>query len=151
MALSSATIATGISALSISGVTVKNVTAIPDQVTGRDCPILFPSPDGWLTGGNGVPGPLTFGLPASRYWEFDRDYDYVFLFAPVGTGRGLIDNISPMAAKLDLIMTAITLLDLPGVDVMQINCTAFGVLVDPSGNSFHGCHVVITLKEAINP
>jgi hypothetical protein len=150
MSLSSATIATGIANLSVTGVTIKDVTAIPESVNARDCPILFPSPDGWLLGGN-PDGPTTFGTPSTRYWVFDRGFDYVYLHAPVGSGRGLIDNIPAMATKLDLIMTAITLLDLTNVDVKGVSCSAFGLLVDPAGNSFYGCHVQITIREVLNP
>ena len=45
MSFSSTTIATAISALTITGVTVKDITAIQEQVEPRDCPVLFPSPD----------------------------------------------------------------------------------------------------------
>jgi len=83
MSFSSTAIATAISNLSISGVTVKDVSAIPDTVEQRMCPILFPSPDGWMTGGNAEPGegPSTFGTKTSRLWTFNRGYRYVYLHA----------------------------------------------------------------------
>jgi hypothetical protein len=151
MTLSSSTIATGIAALSISGVTVKNVTAIPEFVNNDSLPILFPNPEGWILGGNSIPGPLTMGPVSSRYWEFDRTFDYVFLYAPAGGNLGMLDKIAGMAGKLDLIMTALTTLDLADVDVMSVNCTAFGALGDPNKTQFYGCHVQITLREVLNP
>lgn len=150
MSLNSGAIATGIAALTVTGVTIKDVTAIPEAVDGRACPILFPSPDGWLLGGN-PGGPATFGTPTTRYWQFDRNFDYVYLHAKVGEGRGLRDHIALMATNLDAIMTELTELDLANVDVIGIQCSAFGVLLDPAGNDFFGCHVQITVREVLNP
>jgi hypothetical protein len=150
MSLDSAAIATGIAALDVDGITILDVTAIPESVTVRDCPLMFPSPDGWLTGGN-QEGPATFGTPTSRYWTFQRNFDYVYLHTQVGVGRGLRDHIGPMATNMDTIMTALTELDLANVDVLGVQCTAFGQLLDPAGNSFFGCHVQITVREVLNP
>jgi hypothetical protein len=152
MALNSAAIATGIAALSIAGVTVKDITAIPDQVQARDCPLLFPHPAEWKSGGNSEPedGSTTFGTAASRSWIFARVYKYVYLHAPVGSGRGILDNYSAMSIKEDAIATALTQLDLSGVDVKTISVSEFGVLQDPSGASFYGFTVSVTLREWIN-
>lgn len=152
MSVSVATIATGIAALSISGVTIKDVTAIPETVSGRDCPILFPSPDGFMLGGNGEPetGPTTFGTPTTRLWTFNRTYHYVFLYEQAGATRGLKDVISGMAAKVDLIIAGITTLDLADVDVMRINVSNMGVIEAPDGKAFFGCLFEITIRERLN-
>ena len=152
MSFSSTAIGTGISNLSISGVTVKDITAIPDSVVDRMCPILFPSPDGWMGGGNGEPteGSTTFGTATTRLWTFNRNYHYVYLHAPVGSGRGLLDMISAMSTKADAILTAITTLDLTDVDVKTIAIGEFGVLTDPAGHSFFGFTLDITFRERLN-
>jgi hypothetical protein len=153
MALNSGAIATGIAALSITGVTVKDITAIPDQVNAsRDCPILFPHPNEWMAGGNGEPetGSASFGTASARSWIFARTYKYVYLHAPTGSARGIADHYSAMSAKADAIETAFTLLDLNYVDVKTISVSEFGVLQDPSGASFYGFTVTVTLREWIN-
>ena len=152
MSFSSTAIASGIAALSITGVTVKDITAIPEQVENRMCPILFPSPDGWMGGGNGEPaeGSTTFGTTTTRLWTFNRNYHYVYLHAPVGSSRGLMDMISAMSTKADAIITALTTLDITDVDVKNVAIGEFGVLTDPAGNSFFGFTVDLTLRERLN-
>ena len=152
MSFSSTAIASGIAALSISGVTVKDIDEIPESVLSRDCPVLFPSPDGWMTGGNGEPGegPTTFGTPTTRLWTFNRGYRYVYLHSQVGAGRGLLDVISAMSTKADAIITAITKLDVTDVDVKNVAISEFGVLTSPDGKSFFGFTVDITMRERLN-
>lgn len=153
MSLSVSTIATGIAALSVSGVTILDLTAIPDQVQGiRDCPIMYPHPDGFITGGNGDPssGPATFGTPTTRFWMFLRGFQYVYLHAAVGSQRGISDHYDGMSTNLDAIMQAITALDLTQIDVENIAVGQFGVLQDTSGNSFFGFTLTITLREKVN-
>lgn len=152
MSFSSTTIATAIAALSVTGVTVKDITAIPEQVEARDCPILFPAPDGWMGGGNGEPedGPTTFGTTTTRLWQFNRVYKYVYLHEIAGATRGLKDVYSAMAGKADAILTALTKLDVTDVDVKHLEITNFGVLTDPAGRTFFGFNLDITLRERLN-
>ena len=158
MSLSALAIATGIAALSITDPTtgypiiVRDVTAIPEQVQARDCPILFPHPNTWIGGANDEPtnGPASFGTPTTRFWLFGRKFQYVYLHTPVGSKRGLVDIIAPMSGNVDAIMTAITTLDLSTVDVKSVGCSAFGVLTDPSSGKFFGCYIDITLRERLN-
>ena len=152
MSFSSTAIATGIANLSISGVTVKDITDIPESVEDRSCPILFPSPDGWMTGGNGEPadGSTTFGTPTTRLWTFNRGYRYIYLHAALGTGRSIKDFYSAMSTKADAVITAITALDVSDVDIMNVSIGEFGVLTDPAGKSFFGFTVDITMRERLN-
>lgn len=151
--MNSQTIASGIAAMSVSGVTIKDITAIPQQVQPRECPIMFPHPSEWLQGGNGEPetGPTTFGPAASRSWIFNRGYKYVYLHASAGSGRGLSDHYSGMAGNADAIETAVAQLDISGVDVKNISIDSFGTLQDPAGNSFYGFILTVTMREWINP
>ena len=152
MSFSSTAIATGIAALTITGVTVKDITNIPESVADRDCPILFPHPDGWMAGGNGEPGegPTTFGTPTTRLWTFNRGYQYVYLHHAVGTGRSIKDFYSAMATKADAIITAITKLDITDVDVKNVTIGNFGTILDPAGKSFFGFTVDVVMRERLN-
>ncbi len=152
MALSSTGIATAIAGLTISGVTVKDISGIPDEADPRSMPILFPAPSTWIGGGNGEPntGPVTFGTPTTRMWIFNREYNYIYLHAPVGSGRGLFDHYSAMSTNCDAILTAIIALDLAGVDVKNIEISNFGALQDPAGKQFYGFMLKIILREKVN-
>jgi hypothetical protein len=153
MSLDAGAIATGIAALTVTGISIKDITAIPEQVQPRDCPILFPSPNGWMAGGNGEPsnGPATFGSPTGRMWVFNRVLNYVYLHSSIGAGRGLIDNIPGMSDNVDAIITKLLELDLAQVDIQNISIGAFGELNDPGGNSFFGTTIAVTVREKVNP
>ena len=153
MALNSTAIATAIAALSISGVMIKDISGIPDQVQVRDCPIMYPDPQGLVRGGNAEEsqkGPATFGTPTTRYWIFNRVYTYTYLHAPVGSGRGLYEHYAAMLASQDSIITAITALDVDTVDVNKIEISRMGVVPDPAGSQFYGYSISVTLRERIN-
>lgn len=150
MSFSSTAIASGIAALSISGVTVKDLTSIPQSGDQTICPILFPSPE-WVSGGNGEPadGATTFGTATTRLWQFNRVYKYIYLHCQVGAGR-LADIYSGMSSKADAIMKAFTTLDVSDVDVQNVSLGEFGALQDPAGKYFHGFTVSVTLRERLN-
>jgi len=149
MALNSAGIHTAIAALSVSGVTIKDLSGIPTQVTSRECPIFYPTRK---TGGTSEPstGAATFGTPTTRMWLFNRTFEYIYLHAAVGEGRGITEHYTAMSAKEDALLTAIIALDVSGVDVKLVETTEYGIEVDPAGNQFYGCKVNITLREKVN-
>jgi hypothetical protein len=150
MALAAGTIATAIHNLSITGVTVLDITEIPQAVDLRTCPLLCPGPS-WISGGIGSSedgeGPATFG---PGMWVFQRVFSYRYFHAKVGTGRGLYDHYSAMSTNLDAIQTAFTTLAVAGVDVMEIDNSEFGIVNDPAENQFYGFDISVALKERIN-
>jgi hypothetical protein len=149
MALSSSTISAAIAALTISGVTVCDLSSIPVTLSARECPILFPSPSNWKN--SAMQGPSTFGTPTTRYWEFLRTYRYVYLHAPAGAGRGISDQYIGLSAAEDTILTALSTLDVAGVDVRAMQVEEYGTFTDPSETtSFFGFIVTITMWETIN-
>lgn len=149
MALNSAGIHAAIAALSVSGVTIKDLSGIPMAIAERDCPIFFPIKK---TGGTAEPstGSTTFGTPTTRMWTFNREFEYIYLHTPVGTGRGIAEHYTAMSAKEDLILTALTTLDVSGVDVMNIRTTEYGEEVGPASTAYYGYKVIITLREKVN-
>ena len=151
MTLSTSSITAGIAAINISGLSIKDITAIPEQVQPRDCPILFPHPVQFIQGGaGGEEGLETFGTPTSRFWLFNRTYRYLFLYAPVGSTRGMIDISSGYVSKIDSIMESITELDVTDVDVRNISVSELGVIEDPAGSKFYGCTIDIMVREKVN-
>lgn len=151
MTLSTSSITAGIAAISISGLSIKDITSIPEQVQPRDCPILFPHPVQFIQGGaGGEEGLETFGIPTSRFWLFNRTYRYLFLYAPVGSTRGMVDIYSGYVSKIDSIMESITELDVTDVDVRNISVSELGVIEDPAGSKFYGCTIDIMVREKVN-
>lgn len=154
MALDAGAIAAGIAALSIAGVKkIADISEIPEQIQPRDCPMLFPSPNNWVSGSNGEPstGPATFGSPSARMWVFDRIFNYTYAHAPAGSERGLYKVIPALSDQADAIQMALTALDIPGVDVMNISVGQFVQITDPVGGTFYGFTIALTMRERVNP
>lgn len=152
MALNSSGITAAIAALNVTGVTIKDIDAIPQSVINRDCPIFFPMPGDWLDGGRATSeDETTFGPAGSRLWHVYRTYKYVFLHSAVGIGRGNSDTYQDAQEKIEALTTAITALDVSGVDVTEIKNSALGVLQDAAGSKFTGCTFNISIRERINP
>lgn len=152
MSLSATTITAAIADLVISGVTVLDVSEIPSTVTVRDCPVLFPMPGNWLGSGSGTPDEETsFGTPSSRYWKSHRVFTYVFIYAPVGTGRAISEQYTSASAFMDSIPTAVVQLDVSGVDLENITHKPLGVIEDATGAKFIGTNFDFAFTERINP
>jgi len=151
MTLSTLNVTNGIAALTVSGVTIKGLAGIPEQVQVRDCPLFFPHPEEFIQGGaGGDEGMETFGISTARFWLFNRTYRYVYLHAPVGTTRGIFEQYPTMTAKVDLILEAVAEMDVTDVDVRSITVNQFGQLQDPAGSKFYGCTIDITVREKVN-
>lgn len=154
MALNSTGIASAVAALSVTGVTIKDIDEIPDAVDIRNLPIMYPSPSEWMRGASAEPstGSTTFGTPSARMWTFNRIFRYVYLHAPAGTGRGIAEHYSAMTAKVDAILEAFTLLDISDIDVMTIEIGTYGKIGDPAeSQSFYGCLIDLQMRERVNP
>ena len=150
MALAIATIVNNIAALVVAGVDIKDMDEIPEEVLGRDCPILYPEPSGFISNFEMVrdsTGPGTTALMTVTY-----DLTYTFLYAPVGSGRGLFDVYDDLVKKVGLIFDAIIANDtLAGaIDFLPEEVLNIGATVDPTENVFHGCQFVFSVTEFVN-
>lgn len=151
MAINAAAITSAIAALSVSGVTIKDVAGIPESVVNRDCPIFFPSPANWLAGGNAAnEESTTFGTPSTRFWHVNRGLNYIYLHNAVGAGRGNADNYASAVTNIEALVTALVALDVSGVDVVTVAHTPIKVMSSPSQTKFTGCEFTVTVRERIN-
>jgi len=158
MALNTSGITSAIASLSVvrygstvATINIKNVTALDPHVEARDCPILFPAPGDWKGGASGSPAEeTTFGTPSTRMWIVHQTFKYIFIQAQAGTERDINDYYNAASYNVDALWTALTALDVSGVDVENINTTPIGVLEDPTGTNHVGCIFQIALKERIN-
>ena len=149
--LNSFDITAAVAALSVSGVTMYDTDQIPDQVLARDCPMFCPMPEGWVEGANAAAEEdTTFGTAATRYWQVNRTFRYMYLHNAVGVSRGVKDHYTEMVRKSELLIAALVALDVSGVDVTAVSHSPMGVYRDPSNNSFNGCTFTLSFRERIN-
>jgi hypothetical protein len=149
VAISATTVATSIAALSVAGVTLKDLTAIPENVEARDCPIIFPKPDGFMT--NLTIQIDSFGSSSGKKTAF-YDLNYTYCHSPLAAGRGLFDVYQDMVNKCTVFIDAVIANDaLAGsIDAHVKGVAEFGPVVDPAGTAFHGATITIGITEFVN-
>jgi len=147
MTLSISTVTNSIAALTVTGVTIKDLDEIPSRVDASDCPILYPEPLNFVT--NIVVEPQAFGHAGSGPFDVDYDLTYAYLHAKVGVGGELLDHYKSMVDNVCLIIDKIIISDaVTGAVELTMNGSAnFVAIPDPAGNIFHGCHLVFHVKE----
>lgn len=131
------TITNSIAALTISGVTIKDIDEIPDSARML-CPVLIPQPNDFVT--NFVPSVQTLGSNGGAKLNFEYDLNYVYLHAEAGSGIGALSIYSGLITKLSAILVAIASNDaITGlVDLQTSSIGNIGIIEDPSGKQFWG-------------
>jgi len=151
VSLNLANIANSISALSVSGVTVKD----KDEIVGNWTPlpnVLYPNIDGggWVTG---------FGLDyvtvmqgASAKMDISYTLNYRFLGVQCGDISIVPAAYSALVDKLILIINAIIAMDEPysGAVEMKLGDVSIGERTDPAGNNFFGADFALNIVEMQN-
>ena len=147
MGVKVATVAASISNLSVSGVAIKDIHEIPEEITGRLCPVLFPDPAGFVTG-------ITitresYGLDADAKKDVRYTLNYVYLHCEDGAVRYIADAVDAMVDKVVLILNAIAdNSSVSGsVDIVPSMSGEFGQVEDPAGNMFFGCKISVAVQE----
>ena len=143
-----ADICTGIAALSITGVKIRDITKIPasgNMVT----PIMFPMPDdNFITGL--TPTPVTYGTGGLERMDLDYDLNYVYAHCPIAAALG-----GPYQAYASLIVNVIKIIVAimsndnirDGTELRLKTITKCGPVTDPAGNQFWGCALTFHVKE----
>ena len=147
MSLAITTITNSIAALSITGLTIKDIDEIPQGLHDRDCPILTPNPDNFITAFNAQPDTLD-----KTKWTVSYTLNYLLLYAAVGSGRTTVmEKYSGMVSKafafIDAVAAAVALTG--SVDWDPGTVSDFNVMTIGE-NSFHACSVTIKITEFIN-
>jgi hypothetical protein len=145
--MSAVTLDTAISALTVSGLTIKGLSAIPQEVNARDCPLLFPDPSKWLGQGASTPG--NFDNVSAGRVQYEHNCSYILAYAQDGSGRGLSDYFSGMAALVFLLTQALIRIDIVAMSIRRVSVTGFGQMTDPTGKGFYGCGITVTALEYI--
>ena len=147
MSLAITTITNSIAALSVTGLTIKDIDEIPQGVMNRDCPILVPNPDNFITSFNA----RADSLDKTR-WTVTYTLSYLLLYAVVGVGRTTtMEQFSGMVSKafafIDAVATASILTG--SVDWSPGSVDSFDI-VTIGQNSFHSCRVTLEITELVN-
>jgi hypothetical protein len=153
MALNTPAIATAIAALSVSGVTMKDITGIPKAVKAADCPIFFPHPDDWMLGTQSVQDTQWVGQ--ATVFDATRRFRYIYLHDVSIAANPISSIYAAMAAKVDLIYSAIATMNTSAgvLTVESISISQFGEIVAPAAgtstirNVFYGCFFEIQILE----
>lgn len=142
-----ATVWDSIAALSIAGLTIRDIDQVTEVWEVRT-PTLYPD----IASPLDLPAPTrqSFGTVANGAKK-DVSYtlNYVFTFAPIGSTRGVKDIISSMFAMLVLIFNAVTESDaLTGSVNIDPRIASAGVVVeDLAGNKFYGLRLAFDVTE----
>jgi hypothetical protein len=149
VALNLANIANAIAALSISGVTVKDKDEIVGNWTSLPN-VLYPKPDGWITGFN--IDYVTVMQGASAKMDISYTLNYRFLSTQVGDIGTFPVAYSMLIDKLILIVNAIVAMDAPytGAVEMKLGNIEINPLPDPAGNVFFGADFSLRITEMQN-
>lgn len=121
-------------------------TTLPESAT-RLGGVLFPKPDGFISGF--TVEPITYGTGGVERMDVSYTLTYVFCDIPVGSNRSLGDNYTVLVNDLVLILNSILTNDdiSDGVDLRLGDLSTFGVVTDPSGNSFYGAEIQLGVLE----
>ena len=146
MTLAITTVCTSIAALTVAGVTIKDMNYIPPSGE-RITPILFPNADSPLS--NYTDERMSFGGGSSALMDVDYDLNYIFIFCKMGAGRTGLDYIQKFMEKVQLIIDAIIGVDTinGAVDIRVSNVGDATVMADPAGNNYLGCSMTFHVKE----
>jgi hypothetical protein len=150
MALAISTITNSIAALSVSGLTIKDMDEIPSGITARDCPMLVPDMDSFVSGLEIISD--TFGAASVHKWTAKYHLNYLLLYAQAGTGRvNIVEHYSGMVQKAFAFIDAVVAADpvTGSVDSLAGTIGSFAI-VEYGGVSFHSCAVSIAIQEFIN-
>lgn len=140
------TVATAISNLSVSGVTIKDITAIPPSAALL-CPILIPAPQ-YVS--NVVPTVLTTGgYPAAKI-NLNYTLNYIYLHCHAGSGLSQLEIINPLMTNFTAIISAIVGNNILGLVDIQFNGSQeIGIITDPAGNEFWGVMFSLRVEDIV--
>jgi hypothetical protein len=142
-------IADSISSISISGVTVKD----RDLLAGSWVSIpnvLYPNPDGWITGFSVDYKALMQGTTAPL--DLSYTLNYRFLGVQVGDMATFGVSYSALIDKVMLIINAIITNPAPysGRVEMKLGDVSLGAKDDPAGNQYFGADFALLITEMQN-
>ena len=149
MALALATVTNSIAALSVTGLTIKDLDEIPAKADPRQATLLaLPA---FVTAFEMVRD--SFGGGSEAKMSASYTLNYRLLYAPAGQGRaGTLENYDNMVALVTAFLDAAMAIDeLTGaVDIVPAGITNMGLVNDPADNQWIGCDIALRVLEFVN-
>jgi hypothetical protein len=141
-----ATVIDAISNLSVSGVTLKDVDTIPENVQLL-CPVLFPRPDNFIT--EVTPEFVTYGSLGTAKINLSYTLNFMYCHAPIGSGLGgVFANYGSLITNLELILEKILESDVvTGAVDLQLAGVNIAPITDPAGNNYFGAEIALRVQE----
>lgn len=149
MGLDISTVADSIASLSVTGVDIKDLDEMKDEVYNRDCPLVMPAPN-YIT--NLRPERDSLGSGSGTQWNVRYTLNYRFFHSRAGTERGLAGVYKDLTDKVVAFVDSIFANDniTGAIDIQNSQISIFGVVDGPSGNQFYGCDISLDVLEFIN-
>ena len=147
MAIGIATIANAIAALSVTGLSIKDIDEIPPQAD-QSISTLIPLPD-YMTDFEVEID--SFGGGSTAKMTVWYTLGYRLLYKPVGAGLDLeyYDNMIALAAAfLDAVLVIETISGCEGI--MPVGVVNMGVVNDPADHEYIGCDIFLRVQEFVN-
>jgi hypothetical protein len=150
MALQIKAIAESMAGITVSGVRVFGLDAIPETVAARDCPCLIPEPLDFVSGL--AVQRDTFGTAAQGKKTVQYVLSWRFLYMPVGASRTGLDRYGDMVEKAFQVLDALITLDATteAVELLPVEALEFGAVPAPDGGQFQGCLMRVRVTEFVN-
>lgn len=138
-------VATAIAAFSVSGVTIQNLTTIPENTTLAG-PTLFPNSN-FVT--NMQVTRATFGTAGAERIDIEYDLNYIYTHCAIGSGVGSFAPYSAMIDKIILMQLAFMNNDnvRDGTSLTFGTIGNIGAVTDAAGNSYWGCSITAHVLE----
>lgn len=146
MTLKIATVWDSISALSVTGLTIKDIDAVSEAWEVRGA-TLYPDIQNPIT--INVPRRRTFGSGSNAKKDVTYSMNYRLLYSPVGSERGIANIYSAMFVMVANLFDAVMNNDaLTGtIDITPRIASTSTTVLDPSGNQFYGLDIAFDVLE----
>jgi hypothetical protein len=141
-----ATIADSVAALSVTGVTFKDIDQIPDTARML-CPLFIPDPSRFVTG-YGMTFE-TFGSNGAAKMNSTYTLNYLYLHCEAGSGINAFAPYAGLISKLSAVLVAIFSNDAitGAVDIALESVGEIGIITDPAGVEYWGVQVTLKVLE----
>ncbi len=144
MAIGLSTIAGSISSISVSGLTIKDIDDIPQNISQRDCPILIPDPDNYV--GFSI-APVS--LDKSKY-NINYSLSYILIYAVLGSERtNIMATYSGMLSMATAIVDAVISLSTLSGAVDWGATVRDPLIINWGGTDYHAIRMEISATEFV--
>jgi hypothetical protein len=136
-----------VAGLSITGVTVRSTSNIPEAVLPQQCPLLAPDPVGFVS--DMSVERLTGRIGTARAYSVSYVATWILYAAPVAEGISLFTGYRALLTSLAAVHAAIMANETPtgAYDIRPYGTPSVGPMRDETGAGFHGARIQFLVNE----